>query len=52
MVGLVSSIPTEGNFLKPLDVNFAQKCQICVENNMDTFFDHQILANRLVLKLK
>ena len=32
----VSSIPTGGNYFfllfKTLDVNFVQKCQICVEN--------------------
>ena len=33
MVGVVSSIPSGGNFifavLKPCDVNFVQKCQKC-----------------------
>ena len=35
MVAAVSSNPTGGSFFllfKTLDVNFVQKCQICVEN--------------------
>ena len=32
MVAVVSSNPTGGNFFKTLNVNFVQKCQICVEN--------------------
>ena len=35
MVAVVSSNPIEGGFFllfKTLDVNFVQKCQICVEN--------------------
>ena len=42
MVAVVSSNPTRGNiifcqnFFKTLDVNFVQKCQICVENKNKT----------------
>ena len=36
MVAVVSSNPTGGSFFfllfKTIDVNFVQKCQICVEN--------------------
>ena len=41
MVAVVSSNPTGGNFFllffKTLDVNFVQKCQICVENEKPDF---------------
>ena len=45
MVGVVSSIPTGGNFsfcwnfLKLLDINIVQKCQICVENKNLSYND-------------
>ena len=48
MVGVVSSVPTGGNFIfcwnifETLDVNFVQKCQICVENKPLDYFHYRI----------
>ena len=42
MVAVVSSNPTGGNFFLffgTLDVNFVQKCQICVENEKPEWFE-------------
>ena len=46
---LLSSNPTGGNFffilIKNLDVNFVQKCQICVENEKHEFPGVVILSD-------